>query len=331
MPSSISGSSLDDAVLPLEPGLPPIGSQAEIHAARVATTGLIGAMVFVLLSAEFGARYLYPRISHIQHRVMSDQLAVKSLGADANPPSPSVLLVGNSLLLRGLDYPRVRQSLSPNIRPVRYVIENTEYLDWYYGLKRLFAEGVRPSKVVVCLNLAQTLSHSILSESPRELFLAGDLLAASRDAGLDTTQTSNVVFSHWSAFYTGREGIRNFILNSTAPAYARELHRLANVPPILPSDEEMIRLSRERLRALNDLCREHGTQLMFVIPPSIKSTGRSNLLLTAGSLEGIDVDEPVPSGSLGAEYFRGDRYHLNEKGAIIFTDALARDLRSRLH
>jgi hypothetical protein len=200
-------------------------------------------------------------------------------------------------------------------------------LDWYYGLRRLFAEGVRPTRVVLVLNLGQTLSHGVLAESPNKLFRAADLWAVSRDAGMDTTETSNLFFSHWSTFYAGREGIRNYIMNVTDPAYATELHRLARVPPKLPSDEEMLQQSRVRLQSLNELCRKNGVQFTLVVPPALGTGGE--ILLKAGELQGVDVDAPIPMQSLGAEYFLADQFHLNEKGSALFTEALARDLRAR--
>jgi hypothetical protein len=289
---------------------------------------LIALLAMLIVVVELGARYLYPKFSRIERRIASDKKEVKSLGDQSRNTIPTVLLIGNSLLLHALDYQKIQNDLTPNARPVRYVIENTEYLDWYYGLRRLFAEGVRPSNVVLCLNLAQTLGHGVLDESAWHLFGTRDLLAVSRDAGMDTTQTSSLVFAHWSAFYAGRAGIRNYILNVTDPSYAAELHRLARHPPLLPPEEEMLAQSRERLRALDQLCRQNGSKFILLIPPAFGN--RNDLLLRAGALEHVDVDAPVASGSLGPEFFRDDRFHLNEKGAKVFTDAIVRDLRARL-
>jgi hypothetical protein len=283
-------------------------------------------MIVVLAMAELGARYLYPRMSRLEHRIVADERQVASLAARAENDPPSVLLLGNSLLLHALEYPKIQKDLAPNVHAVRYVIENTDYLDWYYGLRRLFAKGVRPSKVVLCLNLGQTLSHEVLSSSPRHLFRVRDLLAVSRDAGMDTTESSNLVFSHFSAFYASREGIRNYLLNVSDPPYARELNRLARQPPIFPSKEEMLQESRIRLKQIDELCRQNGAQFVLVLPPALGD--RSDLLLTAGSLEGVDVVAPIASGALGVEFFL-DHFHVNEKGAALFTEALERDLRAR--
>lgn len=333
MPSSISSfSQLAEGAPPKagaserEEFFPLPGTAQRTRAVFLATVWLLALPSSLLLSAEVWARYFYPRMSRIEARIASDRRQVEKLTATLENDPPSVLILGNSLLLRALDYPKIQQDLAP-IRVVRYGIENTEYLDWYYGLRRLFAEGVRPTKVVLILNLGQTLSDGVLAESPYKLFRASDLLAVSRDAGMDTTETSNLVFSHWSAFFAGREGIRNYILNVTDPAYATELHRLARVLPILPSEEQMLRQSRARLQYLNELCRRHGVQFVLVVPPALDKGGE--ILLKAGDLQGVDVDAPISLLSLTPEYFLADHFHLNERGEALFTEALAHDLRAR--
>jgi len=326
MPLSTSSSSQQTAQSEQEQYFPPQGCPAMIRAVRIATTCLLASLALTLAAAEVAARYIYPRLSHIEKRIVGDELAVASLAAGSQHDQPSVLLAGNSLLLHALDYPEIQKNLDPNVKAVRYVIENTDYLDWYYGLHRLFAEGVRPTKVLLCLNLGQMLSHGVLSSSPRQLFLASDLLAVSRDAGLDTTQTSNLVFSHFSALYSAREGIRNYLMNVADPPYARELHRLARQPPKLPAEEDMLRESRARLRQIDKLCRENGAQFVLVVPPLM--TDINDLLLKAGSLEGVEVVAPIASHALGPEFYL-DAFHLNEKGATVFTEALTRDIRTR--
>ena len=327
MPLSISNSRAESTTTESEQEqyFPAPGSPAATRAVRVATVCLIALLALVPALAELAARYLYPRVSHIKQRILSDESETVSV-ARSPENDPSVLLVGNSLLLHALDYPTMKKDLAPNVHVVRYVIENTEYLDWYYGLRRLFAQGVRPSKVVLCLNLGQTLSHGVLSSSPWQLFRAGDLLSISRDSGMDTTQTSNLLFSHYSEFYADREEIRNYLLNVADPPYADELHRLARRPPVYPSEEEMLGESRARLRQIDKLCRDNGAQLVFVIPPSLSN--RDELLLKAGALEGVAVDMPVAYGTFGPDFYR-DHFHLNDKGAAVFTEALARDLRTR--
>jgi hypothetical protein len=297
---------------------------------RQAIFAVIASLVLVVLGAEILSRYAFPRISQIEGRIISDEHQVMSIGAPAPGSPPTVLLVGNSLLLRGLDYPAVRTGMASDARVLRFVIENTEYLDWYYGLRHLFESGVRPSVVVVCLNLGQTVSPRTLGDySARHLFGVSELLPVAHEAGMDATQTSGLILAHWSAFYASRATIRNFILNKTAPSYAAALHALADaaVSP-LPSDEELVSKARTRLVAIDQLCRRYGVEFVLLIPPSLGQ--HDGLLASAAGLQGVTFDDPLPFGTLGPEFFRADRAHLNEQGAVVFTDAIVRCLQARL-
>lgn len=297
---------------------------------RRATFAAILSLAMVMFSAEMLSRYAFPRISEIEGRIGSDEQAAMSIRAPAPGSPPTVLLVGNSLLLRGLDYPKIRAHMAPDVRVLRFVIENTEYLDWYYGLRHMFESGVRPSTVVLCLNLKQTVSSTTLGDySARHLFGFSDLLPVAHDAGMDATRTSGLVLAHWSAFYASRATIRNFILNRTAPPYAAALHTLADsVISPLPSDDELVRKARTHLIAIQQLCHQHGVELVLLIPPALARY--NDLLASAAGLEHVAFDYPLPRGALGPEFFRADGSHLNEKGAAVFTDAIARCLRARL-
>ncbi len=63
-----------------------------------------------------------------------------------------MLLFGNSLLLEGVDYPALRNALSDEYDVHRLIFEQTEYLDQYYVLRRLFRHGARPHDVVLCIS-----------------------------------------------------------------------------------------------------------------------------------------------------------------------------------
>ncbi|MHB8216814.1 MAG: hypothetical protein ACYDDS_12115 [Candidatus Sulfotelmatobacter sp.] len=302
---------------------------AEKTRTRWAIFAVIGTGLLVLLSAEALSRFAFPRISQIEARITSDEREAMSIGAPVPGAPPTVFLVGNSLLLEGLDYPKIRTEMSGEARAVRFVIERTEYLDWYYGLHHMFESGVRPSVVVLCLNLGDTVSPEILGDySARHLFGASDLLPVARQAGMDKTRTSGLVLAHWSAFYASRATIRNFILNKTDPPYAAAIHALAdsNSKPF-PPDDELILKAGNRLSAIRQLCRQYGVEFVLLIPPSL--TRFNDLLGPAANLQNVDFDYPFPFGTMDAEMFR-DRVHLNNKGAALFTDAIVRALRSRL-
>jgi len=59
------------------------------------------------------------------------------------------LLVGNSLLLYGVDLDRLHELTSGRMQIYPIFLEATGYYDWLYGLRRLFRQGSRPQVVVV--------------------------------------------------------------------------------------------------------------------------------------------------------------------------------------
>lgn len=146
---------------------------------------------------------------------------------------------------------------------------------------------------------------------------------------MSATVASGLFLAHWSVFYASRATIRNFILNKSAPGYAAAMHELAdNARTQLLPDDEVIRTARARLSALDLLCRKYGISLVLLIPPSISVP--NDLLASAAYLERVNLEYPFPPGALSTDLFRSDRSHLNEKGAEIFTEAIASRLRARL-
>src|SRR5271168_369303 len=122
-------------------------SSEELAAApRYAQPICAAVAIFVLLLCAFEAatRVGFTRVSAIESRTYTEYR-----GALAVRGSKSVLLLGNSLLLEGVDLDRLRALLQPEMTPRRFVIEQTNFPDWYYGIRRLLAEGSRPDRIVL--------------------------------------------------------------------------------------------------------------------------------------------------------------------------------------
>ena len=106
---------------------------------------------------------------------------------------------GNSLLLEGLDLPRAQQALASRYSVSRFVVEQTQYLDWYYGIRRLLAEGARPSILVMTLPTGHLISDGTRGEYFAHYQMqAGDIVEVARAANLDMTTASNFWFANWS-------------------------------------------------------------------------------------------------------------------------------------
>jgi len=279
--------------------------------------------VFLLAGLEAATRFCFNRISRIESRIRSDYLAALATRRGGSS-HPTILLLGNSLLLEAIDYDGLRLAMEPRATPVRFVIEQTSYLDWYYGVKRLLSDGARPDRVVLCLSPTQLLANTIRGEySAFYLIRTQDLASAGREAGYDLTEISGLFFARYSIFYAGRNNFRNFALNKVDPAYANVLHGFTDAPGRSPTDAEVLAGAAPRLSRLRLLCAQYNVRFDFLLPPSLGQGGQG--LIEAGRKSGASVLAPVPPNSWKLDLFQ-DGFHLNHAGAALFTKLLAASL-----
>ena len=253
--------------------------------------------------------------------------ALKVRPSRAGEPS-SVLMVGNSLLLKGVDVDRLRHLTSENMRIYPIFLEGTGYYDWLYGLRRLFRQGARPQVVVVGLEVNTTLVNGLWEESPMLLLDAKDVLDVASDLGLDHTATSSVLLSHVSTFWGMRSFFRRRIFSNLVPHYE-------DLFPIVRSDQnaqdpELQGILRSRLESLREICAEHGAKLIVVIPPTPSSQTAVRRMALAAQKAGVDALVPIDPTVLPASFYQRDHVHLNPEGAVRFTSALADDLSRKL-
>jgi hypothetical protein len=267
--------------------------------------------------------------SKVQRREVAQRRGVLAV-RDQAPDRPShIALFGNSLLLDGIDTSELREKLAPGFVTTPYFVLGTEYCDWYYGLKRLFAEGMRPRYVVVGLSPNQfTSSYTRGNYSARYLFQQSDLLEVARKTHMDPTTTSGFVLAHFSEFYSTRDVTRGFLITWLLPSVAALLHNLNTIhqPPIT---ELIVRqVGPARLASLDELCRANDSHFLLAIPPTPE--GGAETIVDIGRAQGIPVLLPVASEALNYTYYQSDGFHLNEKGAKIFTARLAEQLIAQL-
>jgi len=275
---------------------------------------------------ELLTRIGFTRISHIESRTAEEHKA--ALRVRQPLTAPTMLILGNSLPLEGIDLPQLKAAFEGRANITRFVIEQTEYLDWYYGIRRLFQDGSKPTIVILCIDMKHLLSQQIRGDySAFYLFQLQDIPAVSRDAGYDLTQASGLVFAHYSLFYAGRTSLRNFLLNRIDPPYANLLHNLGNAQAkntVRRYEETAV---TERLTNLRLLCTEKGSRFIFLLPPGFNTSEQR--LLSAGERTGTTVMIPIHLNAFGSDKFR-DGYHLNEVGRHIFTKELASRLQRYL-
>lgn len=280
------------------------------------------------LAIEVGSSLFVGRVSKIRQRFdaqRAEALQVRRSGAG----SPSVLLIGNSLLQRGINLPLLQQEVGGTARLTRYAISNTGYLDWYYGLRRLFHEGSRPDVVIVVLNPRQFISHGIAGDyAVHSMVDSQDLMKLASDLGSSNTEASTLVADRASGFYGSRSDIRVFALQMVFPRFEEVRDLITPPPPQLPTDEEIATRIAPRMDAIRRVCAEYGASMMLLVPPALGHDGSEGLKRAAARF-GIRVLVPYAPDELTPDYF-SDGVHLNGQGAARFTDRVAHLLRSSL-
>jgi hypothetical protein len=290
---------------------------------------LIAACAAVALGVEGAARIALDRSSRIQRRTMDEYRAARTIGVDGRRADGHVLVVGNSLLEEGVEFPRLRDALAPwDAR--RFVVENTYYYDWLYGLKRLYREGARPDVVVLMLSVGQWMPSTTRGDySAQYLFSMADLPAIARDLDLHPTQATDLFFANVSKFWGTRAELRNFVMGHLMPQVGTLMGALQPVNRKPMDNGEVTAVTRPRIERLKKLADDHGTELVLLIPPMLNPDDGAAGLMEAAKGEGVPVLVPVASGSFAADLYR-DGFHLNQTGAALFTERVIEPLKQEL-
>ena len=282
---------------------------------------LLGACALFCVLLEGGTTFYFARVSKIENRRESEYQDAVAIRSARTHHAASVLVAGNSLLLEGVNFPQLLKAVSPELEPRRLVVENTFYLDWYYGLRRIFKMGAQPDIVVLMLNPIQLTAPAFNGDYSAHLLVdRGDLLEFAKNTGADRNETSTLAMANLSFFYGSRAEIRTWILGKLLPGVGN-LFR----PPVGSQKSDVSeQLAAERLVRLRDLCSSHGSDLVIVLPPARLGIGVTEVL-QAASASGVKVLLPIAPGVLPASDY-SDNFHLNGDGANRFTPVLATKL-----
>jgi hypothetical protein len=284
---------------------------------------VILACAMVYLAAELATSCFFWRFSSMQHRRELERRAALQMKAPRGA-APRVLIVGNSLLLDAVDFQQLKKEVGDEIKVQRFVLENTFYLDWYYGLHQLFGAGVHPNVVVVSLSASQLVSDNISGERTARMLVDGsDLLRFSSDVGADRNKTISLVVSHLSEFYGWRADIRTWLMGKILPDLPNLTSHL-RFPSDPPSNEKLYSVAKRRLLELRNLCALNHVDCVLLMPPSPGSNPGARIVLQAAAADGVTVLLPMPS--LPDNFF-SDGFHLNAEGAARFTPLLATSLK----
>ena len=305
MPSSTSGSK----------------SEAVTYAKALAAICAVLILVF-----EMASVYLLKHRSATYARISRQyDEALKMHPAAASEP-PNVLMVGNSLLLHGVQLNRLQELTSSRMRLCPIFLEATGYYDWLYALHGLFLRGARPQVVVLGVGVNYFLENGVRQDyAPMMFFNGRDTLAVASDLKLDRTATSNLLLAHSSTFWDTRSAIRMQVLNHIVP-HLEDLFSLVNQKPAVPDGREFAEMTIPRLQRLRDLCEANGAKLILLVPPTLDSESAVSKMTAAAQSAGVQVSVPIDPAALSAKFYQPDGMHLNRVGAVLFTSALAKDL-----
>jgi len=299
------------------------GSKSKAIAYAKALAAICAMLILVF---EITSVYLLKHQSATYARISRQyDEALKIHPADAGEP-PNVLMVGNSLLLHGVQLNRLQELTSSRMRLYPILLEATGYYDWLYGLHGLFLRGARPQVVVLGVGVNYFLENGVRQDyAPMMFFSARDTLAVASELKLDRTATSNLLLAHSSTFWDTRSAIRMQVLNHIVP-HLEDLFSLVNQKPAVPEGREFTEITIPRLRRLRELCEANGARLILLVPPTLDSGNAVNEMTAAAQAAGVEVSVPIDPATLTAKFYQPDGMHLNRDGAVLFTSALAREL-----
>jgi hypothetical protein len=284
---------------------------------------LVGICALLIVALEFLSGFLLKHHSETYARVSRQYAeAVNMRPAKPNEPT-SVLMIGNSLLLQGVEVDRLQKLTSSKMHIYPIFLEGTGYYDWFYALQRLFRQGAKPQVVVLGVGVNSFIANSVRQDYvPLMLFDMRDSLAVAADLKMDRTATSNLLLAHSSVFWDTRAVLRTQILRHAVPHYA-DLVLLLKPQPAIPRPHEFQATANSRLEQFRELCQAHGAKLIILVPPTPSSEDGVRELTIVSRKAGVDTLVPIDPTALSAKYYEADELHLNSEGAALFTSALA--------
>ncbi len=287
---------------------------------------LLAAIAIICTLVELATNVWSHSINKYGRQVEAEYAEAVGLRSGAEGIQKSVLIVGNSTLRCGVDVRDLRNQVQPDLDAHTLSLNSTLIEDWHFALRELFRKGARPDFVVLMLPPNHV---GFVAPMPEEatyyLFGMQDIMMLRRAEGISPTALSNILFAHYSAFFSRRTPLRLRVKSRLFPGFESVSLRYMVRRPI-PD----YRPVPKRFREIKTLCAQNGAHLLFVIPPTHQENDAlgAPVVLAAAESEGIPASMPVPNAQLSGDKY-SDGYHLNSEGQKIFTAALAEFLRKQ--
>jgi hypothetical protein len=291
---------------------------------RASRRWVVFLLLFIALflgTVELMSRFVFTRTSRIAQRMEREFSAARSIGRGGSHDK-GLLLVGNSLLGASVEPDRLRQAMPAGWDLAYLQVEDTSYMDWYFGLRRLFAEGARPQVVAVLLSPTQTVVTQVRGEFfAHYLMRLDDVPAVSRDLSLHRTSAAGMVAGNLSEFYGVRAEIRKWLLLSLMPRFQTVASMLTRHPRRQVDDNAIRSIASGRLRQMNELVSQHNARLVWILPALLDVPDGTAGVLEAARSARVPVLIPISSGSLPADQY-SDGFHLATSGKMKYMAAL---------
>src|SRR5947209_7542572 len=232
---------------------------------------LLGGIVLVFLGLEVSSPFILARLSHTEQRISVELNAAQKLRPTTNDGRPTILFVGNSLLLEGVQMDALHSELAPQYEVSRLAVEQTHYLDWYFGLRRLLQEGVHPSVIVLSLATDQLASRFTLGEAfAHRQMSTRDFPQVLRETKIDRTTASTYLFAHWSNWQADKGFIRQCVMILAIPNFRDLAARIADHGPHVNDPAQLLAGAQQRLPELAELSHQYGVRIVQLVPPTLK-------------------------------------------------------------
>jgi hypothetical protein len=296
---------------------------------RTGIIALLTGLAVFLMGLELGSPLILNRFSNIERRVESEASAAHTLRSFTPDGRPTVLLTGNSLLLEGVQLDALRANLAAQAEVSRLAIEQTQYFDWYFGLRRMLQEGSHPSMIVISLATDQFASRLSLDESfAHRQLSARDLALAVREMKVDKTSASTYLFAHFSNWLADKGFLRQDVLILLVPHFRELAARIADHGAHIHDPGVLLAMAQQRLPELHELAQTYGVKIVLLVPPTLRSD-HSLEIKQLGDTIGVLVWVLSAPGEFPRSLFR-DGFHLNSQGSEIFTTRLANQIRTEV-
>jgi hypothetical protein len=309
-------------------------SETKGHCGRLAlATVLLLALIAALLAGlEVFARVIVERHSKVQRIVNEEYQAAIHLRKTPGSKTKHILILGNSLVGHGIDFDALQRTLPADWKANRFWIYNTYYTDWYFGLRRLFAEGSRPDVVAILFPALHLCVSTIRGDYFSQYMMqTQDLLQVRTQLGLDRTTTANLLFARISKFYAIRSEIRKVFLQYLMPDLPQMYNLMKPREGWDLTDQQVIDICAERLTVYRKIVEAYGSKLVLLVPPIPRpSAEHHNALRIAARRAGVETIIPMAYADVPKGEFVDD-IHLSPAGAELYTRKLVQTWIPRLN